>query len=191
MGHMIDAALQPSESSDITQSDDSDVGVITVKEKWQGAVTEGSGFVAVPLSLLRLQAKYELTATDLIVLINLLAHWWDPARPVYPRSTTIAKRMGVTKRTVQRSTERLLKQGLMEREFLEDGRRVFSFDVLANRLSKDVWAAYEVQASERSMLKRDTTGSGANALNENEPPTGKPAAAQTRATAHDKRSPQE
>ena len=165
--------------------------VITVKEKWQGAVTEGSGFAAVPMALLRLQSKYELTATDMVVLINLLAHWWDPARPVYPRSTTIAKRMGVAKRTVQRSTERLLKSGLMEREFLDDGRRVFSFDLLAHRLSKDVYAAYEVQASEQALLKRKPSGSGPSALNQNEPPTGNPEAAQTLRSTHSRRRPQE
>jgi predicted transcriptional regulator len=190
MTHMSNVAPSPSESSDAIQDDGGEAHVITVKEKWQGAVTEGSGFVAVPMSLLRLQSKYDLTATDMVVLINLLAHWWDPARPVYPRSTTVAKRMGVTKRTVQRSTERLLKSGMMEREFLEDGRRVFSFDLLAHRLSKDVHAAYEVQASERALLKRDITGSGLPALNENEPPTGNPEAAQTLRSPHSRR-PQE
>src|ERR1700684_2325977 len=76
---------------------------IRIADKWQGAVTEASGWVALPMSLLRLQTKLKLTPTDMVVLTNLLAHWWDPSRAVFPRSTTIAKRMGVTKRTVQRS----------------------------------------------------------------------------------------
>lgn len=188
---MSNVAQASSETFDVIPSDDAETHAITVKEKWQGAVTDGSGFVAVPMSLLRLQSKYALTPTDMLVLINLLAHWWDPARPVYPRSTTIAKRMGVTKRTVQRSTERLLKNGMLERQFLEDGRRVFSFDLLAHRLSKDVYAAYEVQASERSLLKRDSTGSGPQALNENEPPSGDPETAQTLRSTHSRRKPQE
>ena len=188
---MSSIAHASSESLVAIDNDGAEAHVITVKEKWQGAVTDGSGFVAVPMSLLRLQSKYDLTATDMLVLINLLAHWWDPARPVYPRSTTIAKRMGVTKRTVQRSTERLLKSGMMERDFLEDGRRVFSFDLLAHRLSKDVFAAYEVQASERLLLKQDSKKSGPSALNENEPPTGNPEAAQTLRSTHSRRIPQE
>jgi predicted transcriptional regulator len=108
---------------------------ITIKEKWQGAVTASSGFVAVPVSLLRLQTQLKLSATDMLVLINLLAHWWDPERSVFPRSTTIAQRMGVTKRTVQRSTNKLLKRGLVERTFFE-GRRTFQFTPLAHRLSR-------------------------------------------------------
>lgn len=121
---------------------------ITVKEKWQGAVNEGSGFVAVPMALLRLQSRYDLTPTDMLVLINLLAHWWDPARPVFPRSTTIAKRMGVDLRTVQRATRKMEKAGLIERDRLTDGRRVFSFDALAKRLAHDMPAAFVAQRQE-------------------------------------------
>lgn len=121
---------------------------ITIKEKWQGAVTQGSGFVAIPVALLRLQSKYELTPTDMLVLINLLAHWWDPARAVYPRSTTIAKRMGVGKRTVQRATQKLERAGLLSRSTTEDGRRLFTFERLVSKLAHDVPAAYGIQAQE-------------------------------------------
>jgi len=120
----------------------------TIKDKWQGAVTQGSGFVAVPVALLRLQSKYGLTPTDMLVLINLLAHWWDPARAVYPRSTTIAKRMGVDKRTVQRATHKLEKAGLLSRDTTDEGRRVFTFDRLVAKLANDVPAAYVIQAHE-------------------------------------------
>lgn len=122
---------------------------ITVKQKWQGAVTEGSGFVAVPLALLRLQSRYDLTPTELLVLVNLLAHWWEPDRPVYPRSTTIAKRMGVDTRTIQRATNKLERKGLLERGKLDDGRRIFKFDCLAKRLSRDIGLAFRAQAEEK------------------------------------------
>lgn len=124
---------------------------ITVKEKWLGAVTDGSGFVAIPMSLLRLQTKLKLTATDLVVLVNLLAHWWDPKRAVFPRSTTIATRMGVTKRTVQRSTEKMVKAGLIERRFTEVGdsqRRTFQFTPLAERLAKELPLSYQLAGQE-------------------------------------------
>jgi predicted transcriptional regulator len=120
----------------------------TIKEKWQGAVTEGSGFVAVPVALLRLQSKYGLTPTEMLVLINLLAHWWEPDSVVYPRSTTIAKRMGVDKRTVQRATHKLEKAGLLTRSIAQDGRRIFTFGRLVQKLARDVPAAYVVQARE-------------------------------------------
>jgi hypothetical protein len=108
---------------------------ITVKEKWQGAVTASSGFVAVPVSMLRLQTNLKLTPTDMLVLINLLAHWWDPQRSVFPRTTTVAQRMGVTKRTVQRSMRKLVSRGLMERGYTATGRRTLQFLPLAERLA--------------------------------------------------------
>lgn len=91
MGEMIEAT-SPSELVPESAQSSLEEAKITVKAKWQGAVNEGSGFVAVPMSLLRLQSRYNLNPTDMLVLINLLAHWWDPSQPVYPRSTTIAKR---------------------------------------------------------------------------------------------------
>lgn len=124
---------------------------VTVKEKWQGAVTEGSGFVAVPMSLLRLQTKLRLTATDMVVLINLLAHWWDPARAVFPRSSTIAARMGVAKRTVQRATQKMIKAKLIERGTLNlHGRelRTYQFTPLAERLSRDLTLAHKLAGEE-------------------------------------------
>lgn len=124
---------------------------LTVKDKWQGAVSEGSGFVAVPMTLLRLQTHLKLTPTDMVVLINLLAHWWDPTRVVFPRSTTIATRMGVAKRTVQRSTQKMVRAGLMTREFVEHNgtkRRSFQFTPLAAKLAKDVPLSHQLAGRE-------------------------------------------
>lgn len=120
----------------------------TIKDKWQGAVTQGSGFVAIPVALLRLQTKYGLTPTEMLVLINLLAHWWDPTRAVFPRSTTIATRMGVDTRTVQRATSKMEKSGLITRGMDSHGRRVFSFEGLVAQLARDVPVAYAAQARE-------------------------------------------
>lgn len=145
---MVTTLPQRSEAGTVNLIEDAEPVPITVKEKWQGAVTSGSGFVAVPMALLRLQSNYGLTPTDMLVLINLLAHWWDPKMPVYPRSTTIAKRMGVDKRTVQRSTHKMARFGLIERDKLPDGRRIFSFDSLALRLARDVPAAHMARAQE-------------------------------------------
>lgn len=79
----------------------------------------------------------------------------------------------------------------MEREFLEDGKRVFSFDLLAQRLSRDIPEAYNVQASERLLLKRDAKTVGAMTGNENGPlPENKEATQKPRA-ARSIRRPQE
>lgn len=119
-----------------------------ISAKWQGAVTKGSGFVAVPMALLRLQTRYDLSATEMLVLINFLAHWWDADRPVFPRSTTIARRMGIEVRTVQRATSKMEKAGLIKRGIDASGRRIFSFEGLVAKLVRDVPAAFTAQVSE-------------------------------------------
>lgn len=140
------------ETSSPTNADANEIesadGRATVKQKWGGAVHEGSGFVAVPMALLRLQSAYKLSSTDMMVLINLLAHWWEPNSAVFPRSSTVAKRLGVDKRTVQRSMNKLQSGGLLEIYRMDDGKRAFNFDRLVARLARDVPRAFNVQASE-------------------------------------------
>ena len=68
-----------------------------------------------PDLLLRHQADLELTATDLVVLINLTLHWWYPDQRPFPRSSTIAKRMGIDRRSVQRSLAKLNEKRLVEK----------------------------------------------------------------------------
>ena len=82
-----------------------------------------AGFQAVPDLLLKNQAGLGLSPTDLVVLLNVLMHWWYPSKKPFPRSTTISKRMGVTPRTVQRSTNQLEELGLLLR--VKQGDRIY------------------------------------------------------------------
>jgi predicted transcriptional regulator len=121
----------------------------SLRAKWGDAVGEGSGFVAVPLPLLRLQAKMGLTTTDVLVLINLLAHWWNPSAAVFPRTSTIARRMGINARTVQRSMRKLVRLGLAERGSDDKGRRTYQFEGLVKRLNRDLPTAMRLAGEER------------------------------------------
>jgi DNA-binding MarR family transcriptional regulator len=71
------------------------------------------GFLAVPYVLLLHQAQLDIGSEHLNVLLNILAHWHAEGRMPYPHSATIAKRMGVTQRTVQRSIVWLCKSGFL------------------------------------------------------------------------------
>ena len=84
----------------------------------------------------------------MLVIINLLAHWWDPARSVFPRTTTVAKRMGVDKRTVQRAINKAAGLGLLTKETLADGKRAYDFRPLAKRLARDVTLSYSLHGEE-------------------------------------------
>ncbi|MDP9606944.1 UNVERIFIED_ORG: hypothetical protein J2W38_006764 [Variovorax paradoxus] len=84
-----------------------------LQEKWGQAL--GRGFVLVPVELLRRQKELGLADNDLVVLLNLLSHWWYSDEKPYPRTTTIATRMGTSPRTVQRCLEKLEGKRLIAR----------------------------------------------------------------------------
>ena len=83
----------------------------TVRDKW-GVVTD-PGFLVLPYVLLLHQAALGLSSENLNVLLNVVAHWHAEGRMPYPHSATIAKRMGSSQRTVQRSLSWLCKHGFM------------------------------------------------------------------------------
>lgn len=82
-----------------------------------------AGFQAVPDLLLKNQAALGLSPTDLVVLLNVLMHWWYPTQKPFPRATIISTRMGVSPRTVQRSISRLEHLDLLVR--LKEGERTY------------------------------------------------------------------
>jgi predicted transcriptional regulator len=75
----------------------------------------------------------------MLVLINITMHWWYREQRPFPRSATIADRIGVDARTVQRSIRKIQDLKLVEREIetLEDGtsRSVLNLSPLVKRLS--------------------------------------------------------
>jgi DNA-binding MarR family transcriptional regulator len=75
-----------------------------------------AGFQAVPDLLLKHQESLNLNPTELVVLLNVLMHWWYRDQKPFPRPTTIARRMGSTVRTVQRAITKLQREGLVERQ---------------------------------------------------------------------------
>jgi Helix-turn-helix domain len=108
-----------------------------VVAKWGKAAD--AGFQLVPDVLLKNQSNLGLTAIELVVLLNLTMHWWYPAQKPFPRSTTIAERMGVDVRTVQRALKQLAELGLIQRVAVqtEAGEgTVIDLDGLVNQLRK-------------------------------------------------------
>ena len=116
--------------------------VDTVAGRWGDAVA--SGFTVVPNSLLRAQAVLGLTPNDVVVLLNLLTHWWHRDRLPFPRTSTIAKRSGLSNRTVQRSLKTLQRKGLVRKILGADQRSRYELDGLRKALSSyammDSWS---------------------------------------------------
>jgi len=81
--------------------------------KWGSALD--AGFQVVPNVLLRAQSRLELDSVDVVILLNLNLHWWEKDSLPYPPPALIAKRMGVSRRTVERRISRLQKAGWLTR----------------------------------------------------------------------------
>lgn len=88
-----------------------------IRKKWGNAVGKGrlTGYLAIPEVLLRGQHRLGLTSTEMLVLINILLHWWRADSMPFPSNRKIAKRMGVDIRTVQRACQQLEEKKLIDR----------------------------------------------------------------------------
>src|ERR1700721_182847 len=74
-----------------------------------------AGWSPIPDVLLFNQHRLKIKGDDLVVLLNLMAHYYVKNDMPFFRPTTIAKRMGVSQRTVQRSIAKLFKLGLISK----------------------------------------------------------------------------
>lgn len=74
-----------------------------------------AGWSPVPDVLLLNQAKLGLNSEDMNVLLNMMVHYYSPGVMPFVRPNVIAKRMGVSMRSVQRSIARMRKKGLIEK----------------------------------------------------------------------------
>jgi hypothetical protein len=112
----------------------------TAAQRW-GAAAD-AGFTLLPNTLLRAQGKLGLSANDVVVLANILMHWWHRDQLPYPRAQAIANRSGLGLRTVQRSIRELVGKGLLTR-VPGAARTRYSLEGLRSALEKlapgDAW----------------------------------------------------
>ena len=83
-------------------------------EKWGQKVMD-LGFCLVPSLLLRAQRRLNLSPTQLAVLLQLCDFWWDKDRKPFPSKETLAQRLSLSERQVQRYIADLEQEGLVRR----------------------------------------------------------------------------
>lgn len=83
-----------------------------LERKWSAAVLR-HGKLIVPSILLRAQARLLVNSTQMIVLLQLLDHWWSADSKVYPSMKTIADRISMSPKQVQRTIDALVQKGLI------------------------------------------------------------------------------
>jgi hypothetical protein len=84
------------------------------ERKWGKAVI-ARGFCIIPSMLLRAQARLGLDSRQLTVILHLADHWWEADPDPFPSKKTLAERMRLTPRQVQRCIAALEDHGLVER----------------------------------------------------------------------------
>jgi len=119
-----------------------------VRDKW--GIASDVGYLVVPYLLLLHQGRLGITSEEMNVLINILAHWHSADRNPFPHSITIAKRMGVSTRTVHRGIK-----GLKDKKLIQKTPKLHRDDPMAYDLSPLVAKLREL-ASERISMKTET-----------------------------------
>lgn len=109
----------------------------SLEARW-GAEVMAHGWVAIPTALLLVQGQLKLSANAMNVLLHLFSHWWGDGL-VYPSQVTIATKMGVSKRTVQRAIAELLEAELIGRSKTKlnskfRGRNVYDLSPLVQKV---------------------------------------------------------
>ena len=113
----------------------------TLNAKW-GKAKMDQGFTVIPSVLLRSQRRLQFKCNELAVLVHLIEHWWKPGSMPWPKKSTIAERLGVSIKTVQRAIVKLEKEKLIQRKdrFLpaNQGRTSNEYDLslLVERLNE-------------------------------------------------------
>ncbi|MDO9419966.1 MAG: helix-turn-helix domain-containing protein [Herminiimonas sp.] len=105
----------------------------TVTEKWGSALD--AGYVVVPNVLLLKQHDLGLSDSEVLVLLHVFMAWREKDKLPFPSPATLAKRIGVNPRTVQRHLAAIADKGLMVRiKDGEDGIRKYDPTALVTKL---------------------------------------------------------
>ena len=85
-----------------------------LEQKW-GKLAIQAGWLGLPSVLLQRQQALGLDPLDLNILLQIADHWWERENLPYPSKKSIAKRIGVDPRTVQRRIAQMEKDRLIQR----------------------------------------------------------------------------
>lgn len=159
----------------MTEEDDDDNNIIQLtprlpkaevekilRQKWKTSLD--TGFTVVPSVLLRSLPSLGIEANELAVLVILIDLWWKPGDMPWPSKAKLAKLLGVSEKTIQRSIKKLVDAGLIlsESRFRGHGGQTsnrYDLRPLVARLEAATKALKEAESKaerERSRAVRST-----------------------------------
>jgi predicted transcriptional regulator len=84
------------------------------EKKWGKAVMD-LGYCIFPAILLQAQSRLLVSPQEMIILLQLAEHWWKAENKVFPSKATIAERVGLSTKQVQRHIKSLEEKKLVKR----------------------------------------------------------------------------
>lgn len=83
-------------------------------KKW-GASVMKIGFNIIPSILIRGQSRLGLSSPQIMVLLQIIDHWWNHRDWPFPSKRELSNRIGIGQRQIGRHLEALEKAGLIKR----------------------------------------------------------------------------
>jgi len=132
-----------------------------LEKRWGKTILSFEGWTAVPNAILHYQEELELSAMDLNVLMQVLTFWREKERYPFPSYRRIADRIGVSKKTVQRSIRKMQELGYISREpgYLHGrGTNVLVLDGLVQKLKTYANEEIDRRATDKHTYGFDPAG---------------------------------
>jgi len=144
-------------------------------QKW-GEPSLGMGWTAIPTTLIFLQNQLGITPLGMNILLNLVAHWWDANEKPYPAQESLATRIGVSKRSIQREMGTLIERGLLSKKQSSTnhpkyhGRNSYDLSPLVKKLEEfspslvKTMKKKKTESSDRRITKNDGKGENSSSI---------------------------
>ena len=85
-----------------------------IEKRW-GKDLVAAGWTAIPNVIFECSQQLELKQLDVLIILHLAGYWWTAGNDPYPTKETVAQKIGVTARTVQRAIADLEQRGYIQR----------------------------------------------------------------------------
>lgn len=132
----------------------------SISDRWGKDLT-AAGWTAVPNVLFEYSQELGLKTLDMVIILHLAGYWWRKGNDPFPSKATLARKIGVEPRTVQRAIADLEAKGYIERtkRFASSGGNLsnsYSFEGLikkARSFAKQMISDREAKAVATSRKK--------------------------------------
>ena len=147
----------PTKSSNVVELRPRPPGRQQSEKKWGVAVMK-LGFCILPALLLRAQRRLGLSATQLALIVQLADFWWNDDKLPYPKKETLAERLGLSEKQIQRLIRGLEQRGYVQRHkrMTKHGRTSNAYDLsgLVEKLAALAPEFAEAAAAKRKVERR-------------------------------------